>query len=79
MLSYTTAEVRGLLPSGWNLVEGGRVRHDAKRDSYAVDVQDPTDTTWPLAVDRRAVEASGGDRLAALRVAIDELYREALG
>lgn len=77
MLSYTTAEIRGLLPSGWNLVDNGR--YDGKRGTYELTVQDPADNAWPLIVDRKTLDRSGGDRLAALRRAIDELYREALG
>lgn len=79
MLSYTTVELRSLLPSGWNLAAGERGRQGADPGRYEVMVVDPADVTWPLVVDRRALEASDGDRLGALRCAIDDIYRKALG
>jgi hypothetical protein len=79
MVSYTTTEIRGLLPSGWNLVAGEAGRWDDKAGAFEIRVQDPADVAWPLVVDRKALDKSDGDRLAALRRAIDTLYREALG
>ena len=78
-LSYTTSEIRGLLPSGWNLGAGAAGRYDPKREEYEIEVEDGADVAWPLVVDRRDLEKSAGDRLNALRRAVDALYRKALG
>jgi hypothetical protein len=78
-LSYTATEIRGFLPSGWNLRAGAAGRWNPKRGEFVIEVKDPADVEWPLVVDRRDLEESDGDRLVALRSAVDELYRESLG
>lgn len=75
-LSYIPDEVKSYLPSGWSLVEEAG-RWDAKRATWTIRVLDVADQDWPVAV--KASDADKLGRMAALKVAMDRVYREGLG
>lgn len=75
-LSYIPDEIKSYLPSGWSLVEEAG-RWDAKRATWTIRVLDVADQDWPLAV--KAADADKLGRMAALKVAMDRVYREGLG
>ena len=75
-LSYIPDEVKSYLPSGWSLVEDTG-RWDARRATWTIRVLDVADQDWPLAV--KAADADKLGRMAALKRAMDKVYREGLG
>ena len=75
-LSYIPDEIKSYLPSGWSLVADSG-RWDAKRAIWTIRVLDVADQDWPLAV--KAADADKLGRMAALKVAMDRVYREGLG
>jgi hypothetical protein len=76
-LSYTEAEVRSFLPTGWNLTEDGPGTWDTKKKVWRTTVLDGVDFDWPVVV--KADDAGSLGRLEALRQAFDRVYRERLG
>jgi len=74
-LSFTDIEIRSYLPSGWGVQPGATGRWNAGTGTWTIDVYDVADNVWPLTVDSR----TSGDRVAALRTAIDRLVRKGLG
>jgi hypothetical protein len=75
-LTFTDVEVRSYLPTGWGIRPGARGRWDGKRRRWTIEVYDGADNVWTVAVDGKGKPA---DRLEALRLEIDRLFREALG
>ncbi len=73
---YLAQEIESFLPSGWSLGEEPG-RWDGLRAVWAITVRDGAEQDWRLAVS--GAEAAKRGRLAALKRAVDELYREALG
>ena len=76
-LRYTEAEIRSLLPSGWNVLGEPPGAWDAKEKVWRATVIDNVDFDWPVEIG--AGEAARLGRLEALRRAVDRLYRERLG
>jgi len=77
-LAYLAAEIRGVLPAGWNLAPaGGEDAFDPRSRTWEVAVRDGAGVLWPLRV--KLSEARRHGRLEALRSAADRLFRRALG
>lgn len=76
-LTFLPIEVKSYLPSGWGLIDEHGGRWDARRRAWSTEVYDLADNNWTIEVS--AVDADKLGRLAALKLAVDELYREALG
>ena len=75
-VSYLPQEIRSYLPTGWNLAsETGRF--DAKKGQWQITVVDGAENEWPLEVASKDTDKVG--RIPALRRAMDQLYRAALG
>jgi len=75
-LTYVPDEIKSYLPSGWSLIdEAGR--WDPKRATWTIRVLDVADQDWPVAV--KAADAEKLGRMAALKLAMDRVYREGLG
>ena len=74
---YTEDELRSYLPSGWDLVGSEAGRWNAKKKIWTARVEDTADMRWDLEVSAPDVSKKG--RLEALRLAMDELYRDRLG
>lgn len=74
---YTLDELRSYLPSGWELLDGGRSSWDAKNKALTLRVIDNVDFDWPVTV--TAAEADEHGRLEALRRAMDDTFRSRLG
>lgn len=77
-VSFTRRELLDYLPAGWVLSDpdsGGLYNDKLKR--WEVTLRDICDVEWELHVDDRAASADG--RIEALRAAVDELDRAALG
>ncbi len=77
-LSYTRQEILDYLPGGWVLADpyAAGAWDDASR-CWQVTLRDIADVDWQLHVDGKAAAKAG--RMEALKVAVDELYRTALG
>ena len=75
-LAFTRYELESLLPSGWGLLDATG-SWDGRRKRWTGQLRDPADNDWPLSVSAASAVRLG--RLEALRLAIDRLYREALG
>ena len=75
--AFTDDEIRGYLPSGWNLAGPAVGRWDPKKRRWTVRVEDTADVRWDLAVDARDVEEKG--RQEALRLAVHRLNTDRLG
>ena len=75
-LGYIPDEVKTYLPSGWSLLEQAG-RWDAKKATWTIRVLDVADQDWPVAV--KAADADRLGRMAALKIAMDRVYREGLG
>jgi hypothetical protein len=77
-LFYTRQEILDYLPGGWALSDpadaGG---WSSKRRRWEVSVRDIADVEWALEIEAKRVESDG--RIEALKLAIDKLYRAALG
>ncbi len=77
-LSYTRHEILDYLPGGWSLADpsdsGG---WDPKRQRWEVTLRDIADVDWTLQVEGKAAARAG--RIEALKAALDDLYRTALG
>lgn len=76
-LTFLPIEVKSYLPSGWGLIDEHGGRWDARRGAWSAEVYDPADNSWTIRV--TAADAGRHGRLAALKLAVDQLYREALG
>ncbi len=79
-LLYTETEIRGFLPSGWDLIRSSANAPgtwDSKKKVYQVRVLDNVAFDWPVVVKDADVSSKG--RLEALRLAMDAVYRERLG
>lgn len=77
-LYYTRHELLDYLPGGWSLADPSTSGEwDAKRRRWQVTIRDIADVDWQLEVEGKAAAKSG--RIDALRAALDELYRSALG
>ncbi len=79
-LLYTETEIRGFLPSGWDLVQSSANdpgTWDPKKQAWQVRVVDNVAFDWPVVV--KASDVSSKGRLEALRLAMDVVYRERLG
>ena len=74
-LTYTETEIRSFLPTGWDLSADGPGSWDSKKKVWQLRVIDGVDFDWPVVVDA----GEGGNRLEALRRAMDRVYRERLG
>jgi hypothetical protein len=74
--TYTEAEVRSFLPSGWGIVRGSVGRSDSRTGRWAIEVYDGADNAWTIEVE---ASAASGDRLQALATAIDRIQRKGLG
>lgn len=74
---YDFDELRSYLPSGWELLEGGRASWDARKKALTLRVIDDVDFDWPVTV--TAAEADEHGRLEALRRAMDDIFRARLG
>lgn len=75
-LSYTEAEVRSYLPTGWNLT-GSPGIWDDKKKVWRTTVLDNVEFDWPVVV--KPADAGSLGRMEALRQAFDRVYRERLG
>jgi hypothetical protein len=76
-LYFTEEEIRGFLPSGWNIPEGDEGEWDEEHNNWCVMVHDEVDFEYPLIV--RLTDAQANGRLKALRAAVDQTYRGRLG
>ncbi len=77
-LSYTLQELLDYLPGGWSLADPSSAgAWDARQRRWQVTLRDIADVDWTLEVDGKAATESG--RIEALKSAVDELYRSALG
>lgn len=76
-LTFLPIEVTSYLPSGWGLIDEHGGRWDARRRAWSAEVYDSADNQWTIRV--AGADADKHGRLAALKLAVDELYREALG
>lgn len=74
---YTDDELRSFLPSGWEILDGGRGAWDAKKRALTVRILDNVDFDWPVTV--TAAQADEHGRLEALRRAMDDTFRSRLG
>lgn len=72
-LSYTTTELRSILPLGWSY-EPGSARWDPARETWQATLRDGSKLAWPVRVTRRQAESVG--RLEALRRAAQTARRE---
>jgi hypothetical protein len=72
-LSYTRAEIRSFLPTGWSLPASGEQGHwDATRGVWTLVLIDGTDLEWPVEIDLAQAESLG--RMEALRQATRRAY-----
>ena len=55
-IEYTEDELRSYLPTGWELLDGGRAAWDPKRRALTLRVIDNVDFDWPVTVRAAAVE-----------------------
>lgn len=76
-LTFTEIEIRSYLPSGWGIGPQGTGTWNAGKSTFELEVYDPAENLWPLAVTGKSAAASG--RLEALKASVDKLYRQALG
>lgn len=77
-ISFTRQELLSYLPSGWGLArEDDLGDFDPAKGRWRVEVRDPAEQVWPIDIESSAANELG--RIAALRRAVDRLYREALG
>ncbi len=77
-LSYTRQEILDYLPGGWVLADPSHAGDwNPERGCWRVALRDIADVDWELCVDGKAAARSG--RIEALKTALDELYRSALG
>ena len=77
-IRYTSLEVSGLLPSGWNqMVPAESAAWEPRRRIWSLTVYDGAGVEWELVVLAKEIESHG--RLQALRLAIDRVYRHGLG
>lgn len=74
---YTSDELGSYLPSGWQVLEGGRGAWDPKKQALTVRILDNVDFDWPVTVTAAAATEHG--RLEALRLAMDDTFRSRLG
>ena len=72
-LSYTRAEIRSFLPTGWSLpASGDEGQWDAARSAWRVVLIDGTDLEWPVEIDLAQANSLG--RMEALRQATRRVY-----
>ena len=76
-LTFLPIELKSYLPPGWGLIDESGGHWDGRRHAWSTEVYDPADNSWTLRVSSAEAEKLG--RLAALKQAVDVLYREALG
>lgn len=76
-LQYTETEIRSYLPTGWDLLGDSQGAWDAKKKVWRARVIDNVDFDWPVEVKPDAAGRLG--RLEALRVAMNQVFRERLG
>jgi hypothetical protein len=76
-LHYTENEVRSFLPTGWDLAREGAGAWHARDRAWRLRVIDNVDFDWDVEVE--AEDAAEHGRLAALRRAMNQVYRERLG
>lgn len=76
-LGYTEVEVKSVLPSGWSLLEDSAGSWESGKGIWTTRVLDDVDFDWPVVVKAEAAARLG--RLEALRLAMDQVYRERLG
>jgi hypothetical protein len=76
-IEYTEDELRSYLPTGWELLDGGRAAWDPKRRALTLRVIDNVDFDWPVTVRAAAVEEHG--RLEALDRAMKDTFTARLG
>lgn len=77
-LFYTRQEILDYLPGGWVLTEpSGAGAWNPERRRWEVAIRDIADVEWDLRVDGKSAESDG--RVEALKLAVDKLYRVALG
>lgn len=76
-LSYTEAEIRSFLPTGWSLTEDGPGTWDTKDRVWRTTVIDNVDFDWTVEV--TPDEASSLGRLEAIQKALNRVFRERLG
>ncbi|MFN7940693.1 MAG: hypothetical protein U0X73_03795 [Thermoanaerobaculia bacterium] len=75
-VTYTSAEIRGFLPSGWGIVGEAAGRWNAAEGVWSLEIYDGADNTWTLRVEGHA---ASGQRLPALAAAVDRVVRKGLG
>ncbi len=77
-LGYTRHELLDYLPGGWSLADPADAgAWDPHRRRWEVTLRDIAEVEWQLEVDGKAAAKAG--RIEALKEAVDELYRSALG
>ncbi len=77
-LYYTRHELLDYLPGGWSLADpASSGEWDPRRRRWEVTLRDIADVDWQLQVEGKAAAKSG--RIEALKEALDDLYRSALG
>lgn len=76
-LSYTELEIRSYLPSGWGIPPGSSGGWNAEQNRWSIEVYDGADNLWTVAV--AGADADEGERIGALKAAIDRLTRKQLG
>lgn len=72
-ISYTTTELRSILPLGWSL-QPDSARWDSARETWQATLHDGSELAWPVRVTRREAESVG--RLEALRRAAQRARRQ---
>ena len=77
-LTYSQDEIVGHLPTGWTISDSNPAGiWDAQKTCWTVFVADGADVEWRLEV--YGSQAAQHGRIEALKLAIDRLYRSALG
>jgi hypothetical protein len=72
-LSYTRAEIRSFLPTGWSLpASDDEGQWDAARGTWTMVLIDGTDLEWPVEIALAQAESLG--RMEALRQATRRAY-----
>lgn len=72
-ISYTTTELRSILPLGWS-IEPDSAHWDADRQTWRAVLRDGSKLAWPVRVSRREADSVG--RIEALRRAAQTAKRE---
>jgi hypothetical protein len=76
-LTYTTAEIRSFLPTGWSLPTPEAEGHwDRERGTWSLTLIDGADLERPVEIDLSKAEALG--RMEALRLATRQAYLRVL-